>query len=80
MGRKEDARKIFVNLKERMNPYYEAEVHLILGEKEEAFVSLEKAYSERSFYMVFLKVDPCWDSIRSDPRFQALCDSMNFPK
>ena len=29
--------------------------------------------------LVFLKADPVWDSIRSDPRFQALIDQMQFP-
>jgi hypothetical protein len=38
----------------------------------EAFQWLEKGYSERSDLMVYLNVDPRFDGIRSDPRFQDL--------
>ena len=47
-----------------------------LGEKDQAFVWLEKAYQERSFQMQWLNVDPRWDSLRSDPRFSDLIRRM----
>jgi hypothetical protein len=43
-----------------------------LGEKEQAFEWLEKAYEERSSALVYLKVDPSFDSLRDDPRFTDL--------
>jgi Flp pilus assembly protein TadD len=42
-----------------------------MGNKEQAFIWLEKAYSEHS-NLTTLKVDPIYDPLRSDPRFQDL--------
>ena len=47
-------------------------VYIGLGDKEQAFVWLEKAYQERSNYLAFLKVFPIVDPLRSDPRFDEL--------
>ena len=52
----------------------------VLGKKDEAMTWLEKAYSERSGGMPSLKIDPHFDSLRSDPRFQSLVRRMNFPE
>ena len=40
-----------------------------VGEKDEAFVWLEKAYQDHDVRLCRLKVDRKWDSMRSDPRF-----------
>ena len=40
-----------------------------LGEKDEAFRLLEKAYQDRDIRLCRLKVDSKWDSMRSEPRF-----------
>ena len=50
-----------------------------LGQREEAFAWLEKAYDERSVWMAQLSCDPRFDPLRSDPRFQELLRRMNFP-
>jgi TolB-like protein/DNA-binding winged helix-turn-helix (wHTH) protein len=47
-------------------------LHLRLGEVDAAFESLETAYAKHETEMIYLKVDPEWDSVRSDPRFQSL--------
>ena len=47
-------------------------VYLGLGEKEKALEWLEKCYADRDTQCWFLKVDPLYDSIRNEPRFQAL--------
>ena len=47
-------------------------VYLGLGEKEKALEGLERCYADRDTQCWFLKVDPLYDSIRNEPRFQAL--------
>ncbi|MBA3961624.1 MAG: winged helix-turn-helix domain-containing protein [Chthoniobacterales bacterium] len=49
-----------------------AVIHLGLGEIDEAFACLERAYAERDVRLSFFRVDPKWDPIRGDPRFVAL--------
>jgi DNA-binding winged helix-turn-helix (wHTH) protein/Tfp pilus assembly protein PilF len=46
--------------------------HLGMGNKEEALADLEKAYSQHFGILTTLKVDPVFDPLRSDPRFQDL--------
>jgi serine/threonine-protein kinase len=43
-----------------------------LGDKDEAFRHLERAYEERSAGLIYLHLDPMYDSLREDPRFDAL--------
>jgi hypothetical protein len=50
-----------------------------LGEKDHAIAVLEQPYKAQEFVMFFLKVDPRFDSLRSDPRFQDLLHRIGFP-
>jgi serine/threonine protein kinase/Tfp pilus assembly protein PilF len=59
--------------------YPSAEMHARLGETNEALAMLEKAYEARDHQMAQLKVNPAFDSLRSEPRFQELLRRMNFP-
>jgi len=52
-------------------------VYAGLGEKDEAFRSLEKAIELRAPFVIVLKVDPRFDSLCEDPRFQNLLRRMN---
>jgi len=83
-GRTEEAREIVKTLeavsRERyVPPYALALVHAGLGDREAAFVWLDRAYDARDVHLIFLTVDPKWDPYRADPRFVALlarCDFM----
>ena len=50
-----------------------------LGQDDAAFSSLDKAFDERSNWLVWLRLDPRCKSIRTDPRFSALVVRMQFP-
>ncbi|MCL5005782.1 MAG: winged helix-turn-helix domain-containing protein [Acidobacteria bacterium] len=50
-----------------------------LGDKDQAFSYMEKAYQERDRRFTILQVAPGWDPLRSDPRFQVYLRRMNFP-
>ena len=49
------------------------------GENDRAFELLNNAYQARSFQLVSLKVDPSFDNIHSDPRFQDLLRLVGLP-
>ena len=49
-----------------------ADIYLGLGEKEKALDWLEKSYEDQESACWYLKVDPIYDSVRNEPRFQAL--------
>jgi len=56
-----------------------ARLYAHAGQKDRALEWLEKAYEVRDSLLVYLQVDPDWDSLRDDPRFQDLLRRMNFP-
>ena len=63
---KEQTKRRFVD------PYLIAAVYIGMGEKEQTFAWLDKAYDERSSWMPWLKIEPKWDSLHTNPRFTAL--------
>ena len=46
--------------------------YTLLGEKEQAFAWLNKAVQERNAFVLVVKVNPIYDNLRDDPRFQDL--------
>ena len=62
---------------EYISSYDIAEVYVGLGEKDLAFDWLQKAFKEKSRALVFLKVEPRLDPLRSDERFSALLKRLN---
>ncbi|HEX6045687.1 MAG TPA: winged helix-turn-helix domain-containing protein, partial [Pyrinomonadaceae bacterium] len=84
-GRKDEANKVVNELLELNKSRYVTPVALIniyigLGDKDQAFVWLEKAFQERSNYLVYLKVFPILDPLRSDPRFADLVRRVGLPQ
>jgi Tfp pilus assembly protein PilF len=57
-----------------------ARIYAGLGQKEQTLARLEKAYEEPSFFMIFIKVDHAFNSVRSDPRFIALLKKVGLDK
>jgi tetratricopeptide (TPR) repeat protein len=84
-GRKREARKLLEELEEQskhryVSPYLIALVHIGLGERDQAIASLEQGYTDRDEWMMFLKVDPHMDDLRSDPRFKNLLRRVGLPQ
>jgi tetratricopeptide (TPR) repeat protein len=65
--------------KQYVSPYYVAIVYLGLGKNELAMNWLEKAYADRSNGLVFLKVEPELDPLRTNSRFITLQTRLSFP-
>lgn len=84
-GQDREARQTLAQLRQLSEQRYVPALYLAaiyagLGEMDRAFGWLEKAYGERSNYLVYLNLEPPFDPLRSDPRFQALLRRMNFPE
>jgi DNA-binding winged helix-turn-helix (wHTH) protein/TolB-like protein/Tfp pilus assembly protein PilF len=60
-------------------PFWLGEAYLHLNEKDKAFEWLRKAADERHPAMDWIKVDPVFDSVRSDPRFADLLRRLDLP-
>jgi hypothetical protein len=58
-------------------PYYIALVHHAIGNDTDTLDWLERAYVERDVRMVFIGVDPLWDGLRQNRRFNTLLERMN---
>lgn len=76
-GRPDDAESALevlkrLNRRQSVDPGAFAWAYVGMGNKDEAFAWLGKAFTQHSSRMVTLKVDPGWDTLRSDPRFQDL--------
>jgi serine/threonine protein kinase/tetratricopeptide (TPR) repeat protein len=59
-------------------PYHIAFLYNGLNERDETLAWLERGYEKRDPKMVFLKVEPKWNNLRDDPRFQQLLRRMGF--
>lgn len=80
-GRKDKAQKVLEELMEvspqrYVEPFFIALLYTSLGQTDEAFVWLEKAYEEHFLGMGVLKIDPMLDRLRDDPRFESLLERM----
>ena len=83
-GRRSKALKILHQLKELskrryVQPVFVALIYEALGDKDRAFLWLEKAYQDRSVNVPALRTDARFDSLRSDPRFQDLLRRIGLP-
>jgi TolB-like protein len=81
LGKRAEVESIIEELKKRMaseyiDPVVIAYIYLALDNRDQAFVWLEKAYQERAGNVLWLKVEPKMDPLRSDPRFAELMRRM----
>jgi tetratricopeptide (TPR) repeat protein len=84
-GRVPEARTLLAELREiarqrPVSPYDFAVVHAGLGETTLALEQLEKGYAEGATGVRWLKVEPIFDPLRSEPRFQELMRKIGLPE
>ncbi|HEX4001390.1 MAG TPA: tetratricopeptide repeat protein [Candidatus Acidoferrales bacterium] len=83
-GKTTEARQILDDLaklsrEKYVAPYFFAGIHIGLGEDDRAIECLEKAYDERSHWLIYLHIDPAMDALRYNPRFQDLLRRVGLP-
>jgi hypothetical protein len=59
--------------------YGVALIYAGLGEIDAAFTWLDRAFAERSNWLVWLRLDPRWENLRADPRFPKLVRRLHYP-
>jgi tetratricopeptide (TPR) repeat protein len=84
-GKTDEARKVLARLREQaksqyVSPYAFAVVLTALGDKAHAIDELEHGYDDTGFYISLIKVDPLFDDLRGQPRFDALVQKIVAPK
>jgi TolB-like protein len=62
-----------------VSPLDLARVHARLGERDRAFELLAASFDDRAAGLVFLRVDPAWDGVRNDARFQDALRRVGLP-
>jgi len=77
LGRREESLAILDSIEhirrsEYVDPYYMALFRHAVGQRDEAFEELARAYEERSVWLFSIEVDPKMDPLRADPRFGRL--------
>ncbi len=83
-GKHEEARRILSELydqsaKRYISPFELAAVHFALGDDGEGFRWLEKAFQDRCFELISIKVDPRFEALKGDPRFMTLFSHLGLP-
>jgi serine/threonine protein kinase/Flp pilus assembly protein TadD len=78
MGKHREARQLLTGVK--AGAFDIAAVYVALGDMDEAFRILEKAIEDRNSLLVYLKEDPSFENLHSDPRWKQLLRRMNFPQ
>jgi serine/threonine-protein kinase len=80
-GREREASRILEELQELVknryvSPFELASLHFALEQAEKGFEWMAKAFDDRCFELISLKVDPRWESLRRNPRFHKLFDQL----
>ena len=83
-GRESDARVILAELdaeskRRYVSPQWSSVIYAALGDKDRALDYLEKAWEVRSVQLLWLAVDPSFDSLREEPEFLAIFNKMKIP-
>jgi len=73
-------REMITKRPEGLSTYLAAIYFTNLGDKDNAFIELNKAFANREYMARFLKIDPSVDPLRNDPRLKDLMHRMRLPE
>ncbi len=85
-GKRRQAKEVLAKLSrdqmkgKYVSPYEIAAIYIGMGDKDQAVSWLQKAFEERSGFLVHLEWDPRFDALRPDPRFQDLLRRVGLPR
>jgi TolB-like protein/class 3 adenylate cyclase/Tfp pilus assembly protein PilF len=79
LDRKEEAERKYEEVRSQLSNYSKAVSSIAIGNLDSAFRHLEEARLEKSPNLLFIRVDPHFEAIRSDPRYLKLEQKMKFP-
>jgi len=85
MGKTAEAKKVLNELMEQskhmsVSRYSLSDIYFALGDNDQGFAWLEKAHEDRAHGLCWIKVQPFYDSVRSDSRFKAMLKKMGLEK
>jgi tetratricopeptide (TPR) repeat protein len=83
-GKRNEALRILSELNELaakryVSPFELASIYFALDDEAEGFRWLTKAFQDRCFELICLRVDPRWESLRTTPKFRELFDQLGLP-
>jgi TolB-like protein/Flp pilus assembly protein TadD len=83
-GKKRDALRIVQELhqlaeRRYVSPFELASLHFALGQSDAGFEWLSKAFQDRCFELIALRVDPRWQSLKGDQQFHKLFSRLELP-
>ena len=83
-GKQDEATRILRELSELagrryVSPFELAALYFALGQTDQGFEWLARAFHDRCFELICLRVDPRWESLRGNPRFQKLFAQLGLP-
>ena len=85
LGRRPDAEEIIKKYREvaktqYISHYWIGVIFAALGQRDEAFAELEKAFDDRDLFILRLKIDPLMVSLHEDPRFKNMVRRIGLPE
>jgi len=80
-GKRAEASRILQTLhelgtKRYVSPFELASIHFALDQTEDGFTWLTKAFQDRCFELICIRVDPRWEALRGNPRFRELFEQL----
>ena len=84
-GRRREAEEVAQRLKDLRKTQYVmsyrvASAYAALGDRDQAFAELDRAFAEHDWQLQRIKVDPLMDPLRDDPRFREMIKRLNLPE